>query len=387
MRYEPRRLPAFWVYRLANRFRSTSNRRSCPVKLMRRSVLALWRRVLCNVTNPNMRNQLTASTMNRAANVLPFSMFFGLLLMTFPGPAIVASDPQSDGVLLLSDFTSMSSDLGWYVVNDNVMGGRSEGDFELAKGELWFTGRTNTKGGGFSSLRTKPLQLDLSTYSGIRLRVMGDGRRYTWRLATDARWRGREVSYWADFDTQNGTWSTIDIPFSRFIPRFRGDELDGPALDPEQITGMGVMIYDNRDGNFEFRLASVHAYSAGASFTLSQYQWKRRVLVVSAPGEDDDDLKQQQYDLAKTAAAFAERDMALVTLLDSAVSTAGDRELTSEEATATRSALGIEGGSFALRLIGKDGSIKLSSETATPMAELYALIDSMPMRRREQSDR
>ncbi len=168
---------------------------------------------------------------------------------------------------MLTDFTSSSADLGWYVVNDNVMGGRSEGDFEQEQGALIFTGRTNTKGGGFSSIRTKPMRLDLSNHAGIQLYVRGDGRRYTWRLTTTARWRGRQVSYWADFDTRNGTWSMVNIPFSSFIPQYRGYQLDGPALDPGQITGMGLMIYDKQDGPFELSLASVHAYSAEALIT------------------------------------------------------------------------------------------------------------------------
>jgi len=151
-------------------------------------------------------------------------------------------------------------DLAWYVVNDNVMGGQSEGDFRLEQGELTFTGRTNTDGGGFSSIRTKALQLDLSSYQGIQLYVRGDGRRYTWRLATTASWRGQPISYWADFETSDGTWSTVNIPFASFVPRYRGTQLAGPELDAGQITGMGLMIYDNQDGMFEFHLASVRAY-------------------------------------------------------------------------------------------------------------------------------
>ena len=193
--------------------------------------------------------------------VLPFWKLLGLLLMTFTSPSLDAADSDARGELLLTDFTAASSDLGWYVVNDNVMGGRSEGDFEQEQGQLRFTGRTNTKGGGFSSIRTKPLQLDLSNHAGIQLTVKGDGRRYTWRLTTAARWRGRPVSYWADFDTRGGEWSTVKIPFSGFIPRFRGFELDGPALEPGEISGMGLMIYDNQDGPFELQLASVQAYS------------------------------------------------------------------------------------------------------------------------------
>jgi len=301
--------------------------------------------------------------------------------------AIAAFTPPPDGEFVLTDFTSNSSNLGWYVVNDNVMGGQSEGDFEEVQGELSFTGRTNTNGGGFSSIRTNPMQLDLSDHDGIQLRVKGDGRRYTWRLTTAARWRGRQISYWADFETRSGSWSTVNIPFSSFIPRVRGYQLDGPALDPGQITGMGLMIYDKQDGPFELRLTSVHVYSAEAAFTLPQYQWKNRVLVVSAPTEDNKNLREQQNEMALAPEEFADRDMVLVTLLDNAVSTAEGRELATEEAAMTRKALGIRPESFALRLIGKDGSIKFSSETATSMMEIYSLIDSMPMRKIEITDR
>ncbi len=165
---------------------------------------------------------------------------------------------------MLTDFTPDSPDLGWYVQNDNVMGGRSEGGFEQTSGELIFAGDTNTNGGGFSSIRTQPFELDLSNHDGIRLRVKADGRRYTWQLQTDARWRGRRISYWADFETSAGEWSTIDIPFEKFYPQFRGFELDEPELDSGKITELGLYIYDKLDGPFELRLASIEAYSDNA---------------------------------------------------------------------------------------------------------------------------
>ena len=180
--------------------------------------------------------------------------------MTVSVPPSGASDPDPRADLELVTFAAATSEPGWYVVNDNVMGGRSDGDFKIEQRELYFAGRTNTDGGGFSSIRTNPVKLDLTEYAGIRLRVKGDGRRYTWRLATGARWRGQPISYWADFDTDDGTWRTVDIPFARFVPRYRGTRLDGPELDRAAITGMGLMIYDKRDGPFELRLAGVHAY-------------------------------------------------------------------------------------------------------------------------------
>jgi len=162
--------------------------------------------------------------------------------------------------LILSEFTGDSPDLGWYIQNDNVMGGQSQGRFQVASDELVFSGNTNTDGGGFSSIRTHPLQLDLSDRSGIRVKVKGDGRRYTWHLQTDARWRGRSVNYWADFNTSMDEVVSVDIPFTSFVPQFRGFKLDGPELNTRQITQLGLYIYDKNDGPFELVLLSVEAY-------------------------------------------------------------------------------------------------------------------------------
>ena len=196
---------------------------------------------------------------------MPYLLIIGFWLIAFPGSLIYASETDSKGEIMLTDFTTDSPDLGWYVQNDNVMGGRSEGGFTPADGELIFAGSTNTNGGGFSSIRTQPFKVDLSSYDGMRLRVKGDGRTYIWQLQTNALYRGGRVSYWADFETRAGEWITVDIPFSRFFPQWRGFKLNGPELDTSQIAEFGLYIYDNQDGPFEFHLAGVDAYSKDAS--------------------------------------------------------------------------------------------------------------------------
>jgi len=127
--------------------------------------------------------------------------------------------------------------------------------------------------------------------------------------------------------------------------------------------------------------------ASAEAFTLEQLRWKKRVLVVSAPARDDADLISLQRDVAAMSAEFADRDMLLVTLLDAGMSAAGERTLSAAEVVETRAALSILPGQFALRLIGKDGTGKLSSESAVPMTEIFALIDTMPMRRSERSKR
>lgn len=134
-----------------------------------------------------------------------------LLLLTYVmliSPFVFSEELKVDN-LLLNGFKSNEPDLQWYVQNDTVMGGRSEGGFSIVDEELLFSGVTNTNGGGFSSIRTQRFIKDLSGYSGVKLRVKADGRKYTWSIQTDARWRGRQVSYWADFKTIAGEWKSV----------------------------------------------------------------------------------------------------------------------------------------------------------------------------------
>ncbi len=184
------------------------------------------------------------------------------VLVVAPWSPVAGSQGGHSQELLLDNLTPSSANFGWFVVNDTVMGGRSEGSITREPGGLRFTGRTNTRGGGFSSIRTRDMILDLSRHDGIRLRVLADGRRYTWRLTTDARWRGRQISYWADFGTKTGGWRDVEIPFADFRPTYRGTNLAGPPLNTARISGMGLMIYDGKDGAFELQLSRIAAYGS-----------------------------------------------------------------------------------------------------------------------------
>ncbi|MFK8015208.1 MAG: CIA30 family protein [Gammaproteobacteria bacterium] len=290
--------------------------------------------------------------------------------MLFIGQAAAGSQD------LLTDFTAASPDLGWRIVNDNVMGGRSEGSLTAQSGEVLFRGSTNTNGGGFSSIRTAPLDLDLGAFDGIRVRILGDGRRYTWRLATDARWRGITIGYWAEFATTAGEWMDVAIAFSDFVPQVRGTRLRGPALDTRNISGMGLMIYDGNDGAFTLRLSSVHAYTATPT-NLDAHLWKHRVLVLSAPSQEDQTLMAQLEQIEKTQSDFEDRDMMAVVVVDSEQSAA---------AQTLRDRFDFDSGQFELRLLGKDGGTKYSASTLTDINEIYALIDTMPMRQQEIDD-
>ena len=139
-------------------------------------------------------------------------------------------------------------------------------------------------------------------------------------------------------------------------------------------------------GASELHPDSVRSCADEDPFALQQYRWRSRVLVVSAPNAGDSKLLEQLAELAATSEEFADRDMVLVTLLDNADSIADSCKLTRSEVAAARTDLGIRPDAFVLKLIGKDGSVKLTASSATSMQEIYALIDSMPMRQREISE-
>ncbi|MEO1019351.1 MAG: DUF4174 domain-containing protein, partial [Pseudomonadota bacterium] len=57
--------------------------------------------------------------------------------------------------------------------------------------------------------------------------------------------------------------------------------------------------------------------------------------------------------------------------------------VTSLSAADLRDAFGVENSDFRVLLIGKDGGVKLRSNEWVSAHEVFALIDTMPMRRRE----
>lgn len=164
------------------------------------------------------------------------------------GLVILASTIQGSphGARVLTSFDGREPGLVWYAVNDNVMGGRSRGGFEISQGKLVFSGEINTDGGGFASIRTAPRRLDVGMHSGVGFRARGDGRTYKFRLVTQA----PDVSYMATFETRQDEWQDIELPFSAFVPSWRGRRLDGPPLEISDITSIGFMISDKQDGPF-----------------------------------------------------------------------------------------------------------------------------------------
>jgi hypothetical protein len=94
----------------------------------------------------------------------------------------------------------------------------------------------------------------------------GDGKEYQLRVRTDNRFDG--ISYRYRFATQPETWMNIRVPFSEFVPVFRGRILSNVSpISPEQIQQVGFLISDKQAGKYRIEIDWTKAYK-WPNFTL-----------------------------------------------------------------------------------------------------------------------
>jgi len=181
------------------------------------------------------------------------------LLMVLPVSSLTLGAAENS----VAEFDKSDSDsLSWRVVNDGVMGGLSKGDFGVSgEGILTFRGMLSLENnGGFSSIRTEKVKMDLSGADGLLVRAKGDGRTYQMRFATDARFRGMEVSFMAEFRTKKGEWAEVKIPFTKFKGSFRGMKLKDEVFDPSKVSRVGLLLADKNPGEFELNVDWIRTY-------------------------------------------------------------------------------------------------------------------------------
>jgi hypothetical protein len=163
---------------------------------------------------------------------------------------------------ILFDFSDPAAAAGWVAIHDVVMGGVSSGGMEAtAEGSLRFTGKVSLENsGGFASIRSKPGSWDLGAYDGIFIRLRGDGKRYKLNLKTDSAFDG--ILYRVPFETRDGEWQTLRVPFSKFRASFRGRAVpEAPPLDPSRVISVGFLISDKQEGPFRLEVAGIGAYT------------------------------------------------------------------------------------------------------------------------------
>tara|TARA_B100000945_G_C20392359_1_gene602973 strand:+ start:972 stop:1574 length:603 start_codon:yes stop_codon:yes gene_type:complete len=168
---------------------------------------------------------------------------------------------SSDKQMMIVNFGVPANSVEWMVVNDSVMGGVSSSQVSINKeGYMLFKGNVSLDyGGGFASVRSSYEDWGIGNFAGFVIKVWGDGKTYQFRCRMGNNFEG--LSYRRYFETNNENWQEIHLPFSEFVPTYRGRIVsDAKPLEPQDIRNLGLMISDKQSGNFSLKIAWIGVY-------------------------------------------------------------------------------------------------------------------------------
>lgn len=150
---------------------------------------------------------------------------------------------------VIFDFNKESNMSNWRIINDAVMGGKSESTFYLNEdGNGVFEGTVSTENnGGFSLLRHRFEKLNITAYNKVVLHIKGDGKKYQFRIKSNKYDQHSYVSY---FQTTN-EWQLIEISLLELTPTYRGQKLNMDNYNGEQVEEIGFLIGNNKKEKFK----------------------------------------------------------------------------------------------------------------------------------------
>jgi NADH dehydrogenase [ubiquinone] 1 alpha subcomplex assembly factor 1 len=153
------------------------------------------------------------------------------------------------------DFSNKNSLKNWVVVDDVVMGGRSEGSLSINEdGHGEFKGYVSLENnGGFSSIRYRFQSKSTKDFNIVAIRLKGDGKNYQFRVKPNVR---NYYSYVSTFST-NGEWQTIIIPLEGMYPTFRGRRLNQSNFKHDTIQEIAFLIANNSNEQFSLLIDKI----------------------------------------------------------------------------------------------------------------------------------
>jgi len=170
---------------------------------------------------------------------------------------IALTSNASDTIPLL-DTNGKTSKIKWNIVNDTVMGGRSSSRWSKNSSALSFEGFLSLENnGGFASVRHDLNNINLSSTEGIFIKVKGDGRKYQFRIRSQA---SRWANYSQEFKTKKDIVQSFFLPYKDFKPSWRGRSVRNvPTLTGKDVRGIGFLLGDKVQGKFKLEILNISA--------------------------------------------------------------------------------------------------------------------------------
>jgi NADH dehydrogenase [ubiquinone] 1 alpha subcomplex assembly factor 1 len=161
----------------------------------------------------------------------------------------------------LFEFSNPFHTRGWHAVDDVVMGGVSRSEFQHEASLAAFTGTVSLEqNGGFCSVRSGLIETyfkaglepdSLADFSGLVMRVRGDGKKYSLRIRTDETMDGTSFEW--QFEARDH-WDELRVPWTALTAIFRGQRVwFAPKFEPAKIRTVGFII-TRQEGPFRLEV-------------------------------------------------------------------------------------------------------------------------------------
>ncbi|MBT8376301.1 MAG: CIA30 family protein [Bacteroidia bacterium] len=159
--------------------------------------------------------------------------------------------------MIIFQFNDESDISQWTIVDDVVMGGRSNGKFiQTSDGFGQFYGKVSLENnGGFSSVRYPLNNIDAANFTTFKIKVKGDGKMYQFRVKSN----NQRHSYVFSFTTTK-EWQEVIIPFNEMTPSFRGNQLNIPNYDGGSLTEMAFLIGNKKEQSFKLLIEEIAVF-------------------------------------------------------------------------------------------------------------------------------
>lgn len=188
-------------------------------------------------------------------------------------------DTMFDRSRILWQYTGPESLKDFKLITDKDIGGGSTAELAISRNnKLLFQGNLNTDiprdgqtvRSGYCALRTlnkygsfnRKLQIDLTPFNMLHLRIKGDGRAYMVNIYTHSYFSLTHDDVWSYFMFTRGGpyWQTVNIPFAKFFLSSKGRVQDKQSpVDLERVTAFGLTMADAINGEFTLELDSISA--------------------------------------------------------------------------------------------------------------------------------
>jgi len=129
------------------------------------------------------------------------------------------------------------------------------------------------------------------------------------------------------------------------------------------------------------------SYSQAQITSLDDFQWKNRLLIIYLADQKSAQLKKQLDEIEQIEKGYKERDLKIILLKNQKVEIWKSNKNHNLQFNQIIKELDIDESKYYQNLlIGKDGGVKLRSNSPISNVNLFNTIDAMPMRQREMKD-